>query len=118
MKTAHFGFMMFACVALLCQAGYAEKAPAGAPGKPRQLRRERQPKPVLKSVLKRASATIQKPSAVRSRPIRPKRAARTALPRLSDVRHRGPNPAVISGSVSLRNRNTGVIDGTKVHRRV
>jgi hypothetical protein len=36
---------------------------------------------------------------------------------LSNLRHRSPNPAVVSGSVDLRRRNTGAISGNQVPRR-
>jgi hypothetical protein len=34
-----------------------------------------------------------------------------------NVRHRGPNPAVVSGAANSGNRNTGAINGTGMHRR-
>jgi hypothetical protein len=58
-------------------------------------------------------AAIQNPMAGRSRPRPPNAAA----PLLSSVRHRSPNPAVISGTANLITKNTGAIDGRQMHRR-
>jgi len=42
----------------------------------------------------------------------------SSLNPLSDnVRHRGPNPAVVRGSANSANRNTGAINGTGMRRR-
>jgi len=38
-------------------------------------------------------------------------------PSLNNVRHRGPNPAVVGGSANSYSRNTGVINGTRMNRR-
>jgi hypothetical protein len=35
----------------------------------------------------------------------------------SNMRHREPNPAVVSGSLNSRYSNTGVINGTGMHRK-
>ena len=35
----------------------------------------------------------------------------------NNVRHRGPNPAVVSGSANSKNSHTGAINGTGMHRR-
>jgi hypothetical protein len=42
---------------------------------------------------------------------------RPGVPSLNNVRHRGPNPAVVGGSTNAGGRNTGTIDGTRVHRK-
>jgi hypothetical protein len=43
----------------------------------------------------------------------------TAVPRqsLNNVRHRGVNPAVITGTPASLTRKTGAIDGARMHRR-
>ena len=48
---------------------------------------------------------------------RPVSAVRSAVPSLSTVRHRGPNPAVVGGFAPLRRANTGAIDGTCMNRK-
>lgn len=54
-------------------------------------------------------------------PVRRLSVARTNLPSLNpslnNVRHRGPNPAVVGGSTNSNNSNTGSINGTRMHRR-
>lgn len=35
----------------------------------------------------------------------------------NNVRHRGPNPAILSGSANAASSNTGAINGTGMHRR-
>ncbi len=44
-------------------------------------------------------------------------AVRPSTPSLNVVHHRGPNPAVVSGSPNLRSSNTGVIKGSGISRR-
>ena len=39
------------------------------------------------------------------------------VPSLNNVRHRGPNPAVIGGSANSDTRNTGAINGTQMNRK-
>jgi hypothetical protein len=140
MKTAGI-VVLFACVVLIPGAGYADgqrdqssehaalKPPrAGhkalaAVKPPKQLAK---PAAHLPSAIARnprrgsvgsfstvRSATIQNPIAGGSRPRPPSAAA----PLLRNVRHRSPNPAVISGTANLSMRNTGAIDGRQVHRR-
>jgi hypothetical protein len=65
-----------------------------------------------------------RPTNVRSISVRPSVASLNSSlnPLPSNVRHRGPNPAVVSGSVNSwsansRNSNTGAINGTGMHRR-
>jgi hypothetical protein len=38
-------------------------------------------------------------------------------PSLNNVRHRGPNPAVVGGSANFHNTNSGAIDGTRMHHK-
>jgi hypothetical protein len=47
----------------------------------------------------------------------PPNVIRPGVPSLNNVRHRGPNPAVVGGSPKSDGRNTGTIDGTRVHRK-
>jgi hypothetical protein len=44
-------------------------------------------------------------------------AVRPAVPSLSNVRHGGPNPAIVGGARSSNARNTGAIDGTHMNRK-
>lgn len=44
-------------------------------------------------------------------------AVRPSVPSLGNVRHRGPNPAIISGTGSSNTRNTAALDGTHMNRR-
>lgn len=44
-------------------------------------------------------------------------AVRPSVPSLSNVRHRGPNPAIVGGARSSNTRNTGAIDGTHMNRK-
>lgn len=48
--------------------------------------------------------------------VRPRATVRGPTSLLSDTRHRGLNPAVISGSANPLKRNTAVIDGRQIHR--
>jgi hypothetical protein len=54
-------------------------------------------------------------------PVRPTSAVRAPVtslnPSLNCVRHRGPNPAVVTGSANSNRRNAGAINGTLMHRR-
>jgi hypothetical protein len=38
-------------------------------------------------------------------------------PSLNNVRHRGPNAAVVGGSANFNSSNTGAINGTRMHRK-
>jgi len=53
----------------------------------------------------------------RTLPIRPPGTARTNATSLSNVRQRGPNPAVIGGPASSDTRNSGAISGNRMGRR-
>lgn len=50
-------------------------------------------------------------------PNRAPSAVHPSVPSLSDVRHRGPNPAIVGGPRSSNTRNTGAIDGTHMNRK-
>jgi hypothetical protein len=133
--------VLFACVVLIPGAGYADEkrdqSNEHPPLKPprsghKALAEVKRPKPLatpaarLPPAIARnprrgsvgsfstvRAARIQNPIAGRSRPRPPS----TAPPSLSNVRHRSPNPAVISGTENLSTRSTGAIDGRQVHRR-
>ena len=49
--------------------------------------------------------------------VRTPSAARPDAPSLNNVRHRGPNPAVVGGSANTIARNPGAINGTSMNRR-
>jgi hypothetical protein len=48
---------------------------------------------------------------------RPVSLARSAVPSLNNVRHRGPNPAMIGGLAPSHSANTGTINGTRMNRK-
>jgi hypothetical protein len=50
-------------------------------------------------------------------PVRTSSAVRPSAPAFNNERHRGPNPAVVGGSVNLHRSNTGMINGTGMARR-
>lgn len=49
--------------------------------------------------------------------VRPQSLARTSTPSFDNLRHLGPNPAIVGGSVNSGSRNTGAISGTGMKRR-
>ena len=53
----------------------------------------------------------------RTQPVRPPGVVRTNAPSLSNVRHRGSNPAVIGGPASSGTRNTAALNGNQIGRR-
>jgi len=50
-------------------------------------------------------------------PVRMSSVVRTTVPSFNNVRHRGPNPAVVAGSVNANTRNAGAINGTRMNRK-
>jgi hypothetical protein len=42
---------------------------------------------------------------------------RPTVPSLNNVRHRSPNPAVVSGSLTSHSSSTGAINGTRMKRK-
>jgi hypothetical protein len=50
-------------------------------------------------------------------PVQPTSVVRPTVASLHNVRHRGPNPAVVAGSANSNSRNTGAINGTRMNRR-
>jgi hypothetical protein len=139
MKTARFVFLMLASAAWLFGASYADQSRGQPLRKPERSGRVKLANPVLRKPLpsaRRPSAAVRKfrqyadgsfpatrngPIQIaptgRTRPGRPPSPVRAAAAPPSKIRHRSPNPAVITGSVSL-SRNTGGIDGAQVHRRL
>ena len=68
---------------------------------------------------------IQNETVNNALPVRPPGAVRPTAaslnPSFNNVRHRGPNSAVVSGSAggsaNLNSRNTGAINGTRMNRK-
>jgi hypothetical protein len=50
-------------------------------------------------------------------PVRTLNVVRPSAPSFNNVRHRSPNPAVVSGSTDFHSRNTGAINGTRMNRK-
>jgi len=50
-------------------------------------------------------------------PVRTPSVVRPTVPALNNVRHRGPNPAVVGGSPISHSSNTGAINGTRMNRK-
>jgi hypothetical protein len=146
MKTARLVFPMFACAASLFGASYADPS-RGPLRKPEHTGLVKPAKPAIRKpsangrhpsleAAQRAAAmgkprqgvegsipatrngTIPNELTGRSRPARQPGTVRAAMSPLSSLRHRSPNPAVITGSANFRNRSSGGIDGTQVHRRL
>jgi len=51
-------------------------------------------------------------------PVRRSGVIRPSVPLLNTVHHHSANPAVLGGSASSDGRNTGAINGTRVHHRI
>jgi hypothetical protein len=60
---------------------------------------------------------IQKETVISTVPVRPPRIVRPTPTTLNNVRHRSPNPAIISGFVNSKTGNAGAINGTRMDRR-
>lgn len=113
MKT-RFAFVIVACVGLLMPA-----APLRSAARNRLLTRAapmRAAAPIRAATPLRA-ATVRGRSQSGNRLLTRAAPPRAAAPPLSNVRHRGPNPAVIASSTDVSKRNTGALDGKQVHRR-
>ena len=50
-------------------------------------------------------------------PVRTPSGVRPTAPLPNNVRHRSPNPGVVSGSADFHSRNTGAINGTRMNRK-
>lgn len=118
MKAFRFICELLAYVAIVCCAGYADegKSPARLHLASKtnvavhgHSAGTRVPKPMLR----RPAA----PPAPKLRPLRqPVTTGAPDAPPVT-VRRRNSNPAIISGSAEVTNRNTGSLDGRQIHRR-
>ena len=63
------------------------------------------------------SGLIQNEAANNARPVRTPSVVRPVASSLDNVRHRGPNPAVVGGSPNSHSSNTGAIDGSRMNRK-
>ena len=63
------------------------------------------------------SGLVANPAGHHASPVRMASAVRPPAPSLSTVRHRSPNPAVVSGVTNLHGRNSAAINGTGMNRR-
>ncbi len=61
---------------------------------------------------------IQNETVHNALPVRTSSVVRPTVPSLNNVRHRGPNPAVVGGLANSDRRNTGVINGTRMNRKL
>jgi hypothetical protein len=60
---------------------------------------------------------ITNKTASNARVAHPPKTSRASIPTSNNVRHRGPNPATIGGSTSLRPANTGSLSGAYIARK-
>jgi len=60
---------------------------------------------------------IQNETVNNALPIRSPSVVRPAVASLNNIRHRGPNPAVVGGSANSGSRSTGAINGTRMNRK-
>ena len=60
---------------------------------------------------------IQNETVNHALPVRTPSVVRPTVPSFNNVRHRGPNPAVVAGSVNSDSRNIGAINGTRLNRK-
>jgi len=65
----------------------------------------------------KSSALTQNQKAPNAVPVRPG-VARPGANSLNPVRHRNPNPAIVNGSVSSIGKGAGVLDGTRMNRKL
>jgi hypothetical protein len=63
-----------------------------------------------------AKALIPEEAVRRNVPARPPSSVPPSTSSLNAVRHRGPNPAVVGGSMNSKPGNNGALSGTLVHR--
>jgi hypothetical protein len=59
---------------------------------------------------------IQNETVNNTTPVRTPSVNRLTASSFNNTRHRGPNPAVVAGSVNANTRNTGAINGTRMKR--
>jgi hypothetical protein len=62
------------------------------------------------------SGFIRNETAHHTLPVRTSSSVRPTVPALNNVRHRGPNPAVVGGAPNSRSSNGGAINGTRMNR--
>jgi hypothetical protein len=60
---------------------------------------------------------IQNATVNNALPVRTPSVVRPTVQALNNVRHRGHNPAVVTGSVNSDSRNAGAINGTCMNRK-
>jgi hypothetical protein len=75
------------------------------------------PKPLPNSRKRAAGAGFLPHKPVNNASLLRSRVSRPALSSPGTVRHRGPNPAVVAGTLNVASRSTGAIDGTRMRRR-
>jgi hypothetical protein len=63
------------------------------------------------------SGFIRKETVNNALAVRAPSVVRPTVPLLNNVRHRGPNPAVMDGSADFHGRNTAAINGTRMNRK-
>jgi hypothetical protein len=64
------------------------------------------------------SGFIRKETVNNALAVRAPNVVRPTGPLLDNVRHRGPNPAVVGGSLNSHGTNTGTINGTRMNHRM
>jgi len=84
-----------------------------APGNPMNIRQPAS----NRSEAARTERLMQSDRINRALPVQPPAVIRPGGPALDHVRHRGPNPAVIGGTMNSNTGNTGAINGTRMNRR-
>jgi hypothetical protein len=127
-KRAYLRLVMLACLTLPCGAAQADKAPSterrdqGAYAPPKAPQSAHAPKPVpprqppkLRPPASAMNHKTGSPAAAVSSPVRSSGHVGSAAPQQGNVRHRSPNPAVVTGS--SHEQNPGALDGRLVHRR-
>lgn len=119
--TARHIFLVISCAALvLGTTSCAAASGQGSSERPANTISDR--KQDSRAAAHRSGGVAKQPSiyhetANSGLPARPRQMAAPAVSSLSNVRHRGPNPAVIGGTMNSKTGNTGAIDGTRMSRR-
>ena len=133
MKTTCLLFLSLSWAMLAQGIGYAASHPPGRASlikanRPKQLPNTRQrakagnvmnihQQGTNKSVGVAKGGLIPNQTVYNALPVGTPSAVRPTVPSLNNVHHRGPNSAVIGGSVNSDRRNTGAINGTRMNRR-
>ncbi len=84
-----------------------------APGNPINIRQPAS----NRSDAARTERLMQSDRINRALPVQPPAVIRPGGSALDNVRHRGPNPAIIGGTMNSNTGNTGAINGTRMNRR-